>query len=191
MLVPAPHLPEGGVQLVGNDTFIVATTFTQTSGFFTVGRPLDLSQSINISTFSNNSAPIGQNVEGTDFENVLLQGTLHFAATPYVPAVIDGGVPANNTSFTMTGDLSIFEMAPNGGFGALLRTAALTGSGFALPRVGPGEVYRNLGDGAFGFDFDFFFFFMPPETPSPTPDPSTLLLVSGGLLAVLRKRSRV
>jgi hypothetical protein len=163
---------------LGNSTAIEAVTFNQANGFVTVGRPVDLSSSINISTVA--TGPFDQLVEGAQFHDVVLQGTLQFVATPFVPSP-----GASNTApFTMSGKLSIFDVSPFGDPGALLRTAALTGSGTAQLALD-----QDLGGGQFrssGISFSF-----NPGPLSPTPDPSTLVLVSGGLLAVLRKGSRV
>ena len=79
--LPFGSFPPFGVELFGNSTAIRAVTFNQASGFVTIGQPVDLSSSINIST-SANSGPFDQLVEGAQFHDVLLQGTLNFAATP-------------------------------------------------------------------------------------------------------------
>ena len=123
-------------------------TFNQASGFVTIGQPVDLSSSINIST-SANSGPFDQLVEGAQFHDVLLQGTLNFAATPFVPS--PGG--SNTTPFTMSGQLAIFNLVPFQGPGALVGTAMLTGSGTA----GLG-LDQNFGGGQFssrGISFSF------------------------------------
>lgn len=175
--LPFGPFPPFGVELLGDSTVIRAVTFTQTSSFVTAGRPVDLSRSISIST-SAGTGPFGQLVEGTQFHDVLVQGTLNFSATPFLPS--PGAF--STTPFTMSGKLSIFELVPFRGPGALLRTAELTGSGTAGLRLDrPIDV---------SFSTSGFLYSFNPGPVSPTPDPSTLLLVSGGLAAVLRKRLR-
>jgi hypothetical protein len=177
-VLPFGPFPPFGVQLFGNNTAINALTFNQASGFVTVGRPVDLSSRIGISTSAHNG-PFDQLIEGTQFHEVLVQGTLDFAATPFVPSL----GASNTTPFTMSGQLLIFDLIPFERPGALLRTAELTGSGTA--GIGLGGLVGG------SFTSSGLFFHFSPEPMSPTPDPSTLLLVSGGLLAVLRKRWRM
>jgi PEP-CTERM motif-containing protein len=176
--LPFGPFPPFGVNLLGDGTDIGAVTFNEANGFVKVGQPISLSSTINISTIA--FGPFDQVVQGVNFRDVLLQGTLNFAATPFI---VSRGA-ANTTPFTMTGELSIFQLVPFQGPGALLLTAALTGSGTA--GIGLAE---DLGGGDFstsGIGFSF-----SPAAVSPTPEPGTFVLVAGGLAAAVRRFKRI
>ena len=166
--------PPFGIELLGNDTAIRGVTFAQVRPFVRVGEVVDLSDTIGITSVT--FGPFEQTVHGVTYNDVLIQGSLNFAATPFI--VPRAAVGQFNTSFTMTGAVSIFERQ---GAGAPLFTTTLTGSGTAGI-----SLERDMGDGSFstgatGFSFE-------PAREAPVPEPGTLLLIAAGLAVAAFKR---
>ena len=168
--------PPFGVELLGSNTVLRGVTFNEGSPFITLGRTIDLSKSVNVST-SLSFGPLEQTVNGARFTDVVLRGTLDFRAVPFfAPGNAVGGF---RTPFTMNGIVSLFVDPQHPDERVL--TAQLTGSGIASIGLG-----RDFGNGSFSTSAMTFAF----DQPAATPEPATLLLVSGGGLIALRRSRR-
>jgi hypothetical protein len=170
--------PPFGFQLSGDGTDIAGVTFDQGTPIVRSGQTVDLSRTVPVTSLV--FGPFEQTVQGVRYNDVVIQGSLRLAATPFV---VSGASGSFDTPFMMTGAVSIFEHVPFQGPGAMLLTTQLTGSGSA--RI---DLARDFGDGSFSTGSIGFVFSAPAV--APVPEPGTLLLMAGGLAAVVRRSRR-
>ena len=170
--------PPFGFQLTGERTQIGGITYTQGGqSFLNVGDVVNLGSSLSVSS-TLNSGPFEQVVNGVHLTDVILRGSLHFAAAP---VRFNGDMSRGITApFTMDGQLSFFRYDPHQD-GELLLTASVSGRGTASLGMYPLTDF---------FRATFTTYTFRADPPTPAPEPGTLALFGSGLIAAIARSRR-